>query len=121
MVDGKCNNCGTGEHEVVFRPGVAQKHQIVRCRDCGLMYAYPRASAIARYVAEGETGEPLTLHTPSVVRSRHKLADYEPIGVELRALLPQGGTLLEVGCHAGVLLDRFRQQGWTVHGVDPDP
>lgn len=118
MVEGECNNCGGGEREVVYRPGVAQKHQIVRCLDCGLMYACPRNAAIARYVAEGEL---LTHESPSVVRSRHKLVDYEPIGVELRALLPRGEALLEVGCHAGVLLDRFRAQGWKVHGVDPDP
>jgi len=118
MVGGKCNNCGGGEHEVVFGPGAAQKHQIVRCLDCGLMYACPRDAAISQYAAEGD---PLTLQTTSVVRSFHKLPDYEPIGAELRALLRQGEALLEVGCHAGVLLDRFRAQGWKVRGVDPDP
>src|SRR5438309_6401159 len=73
MVDSvaKCNNCGACEREVVFPQGVAQKHQIVRCMKCGLMYAYPRATAaIAQYVAAGKTGEPMTLQTPSVIRSR---------------------------------------------------
>jgi 2-polyprenyl-3-methyl-5-hydroxy-6-metoxy-1,4-benzoquinol methylase len=117
----KCNNCGACEREVVFRQGVAQKHQIVRCMNCGLMYAYPRATAaIAQYVAAGQTSEPMTLQTPSVIRSFDKLPDYEPIGVELRALRPQGKALLELGCHAGVLLDRFRSQGWKVSGVEPD-
>jgi len=117
----KCNNCGACEREVVFRQGVAQKHQIVRCMNCGLMYAYPRATAaIAQYVAAGQTSEPMTLQTPSVIRSFDKLPDYEPIGVELRALRPRGKALLEVGCHAGVLLDRFRSQGWKVSGVEPD-
>src|SRR5688572_33338304 len=114
-----CNSCGAPEHEVVYREGVAQKHQIVRCTSCGLMYAYPRyAAALAQYVAAREA---LSLETPSVVRSFDKLADYEPIGIELREFLPRGGALLEVGCHAGVLLDRFRRQGWSVRGVEPDP
>jgi SAM-dependent methyltransferase len=122
MADGKCNNCGAARHEVLFPPGVAQKHQIVRCLDCGLMYAHPRPTpAVASYVGAGATREPLTLETPSVIRSFHKVADYAPIGAELRALLPRGKALLEVGCHAGVLLDRFRQQGWNARGVDPDP
>lgn len=122
MVDSRCNNCGAAAHKVLYAPGLAQKHQIVRCRDCGLMYAHPRlAPAVARYAAAGDGREPLTLRTPSVLRSFHKLADYAPIGTELRALLPRGRELLEVGCHAGVLLDRFRQQGWDVRGVDPDP
>jgi 2-polyprenyl-3-methyl-5-hydroxy-6-metoxy-1,4-benzoquinol methylase len=117
----ECNNCGAAEREVVFRQGIAQKHQIVRCESCGLMYAYPRTGAnIARYVAAGQTGEPLSLRTPSVIRSFDKLPDYEPIGLELRRLLPRGAALLEVGCHVGVLLDRFRTQGWNVRGVEPD-
>ena len=123
MVNGvvNCNNCGACEREVVFPPGVAQKHQIVRCMNCGLMYAYPRATAnIANYVAAGQTREPMSLQTPEVIRSFDKLPDYEPIGLELRKLLPRGKALLEVGCHAGVLLDRFRGQGWNVSGVDPD-
>jgi len=116
-----CNNCGACEREVVFPPGVAQKHQIVRCTNCGLMYAYPRATAnIANYVAAGRTSEPLSLQTPSVMHCFDKLPDYEPIGMELRELLPQGKALLEVGCNVGVLLDRFRSQGWNVSGVDPD-
>jgi SAM-dependent methyltransferase len=60
------------------------------------------------------------LQTPEVIRSFDKLPDYEPIGLDLRKLLPRGKTLLEVGCHAGVLLDRFRGQGWSVSGVEPD-
>jgi 2-polyprenyl-3-methyl-5-hydroxy-6-metoxy-1,4-benzoquinol methylase len=123
MVNGvdHCNNCGACEREVVFAPGVAQKHQIVRCMNCGLMYAYPRATTnIAHYVAAGRTGEPMSLQTPEVIRSFDKLADYAPIGLDLRKLLPRGKALLEVGCHAGVLLDRFRSQGWSVSGVEPD-
>src|SRR5213592_551142 len=117
----KCNNCGACEREVVFPQGVAQKHQIVRCTNCGLMYAYPRNEAnIVQYVAAGQTDEPMSLQTPSVIRSFGKLPDYEPIGLDLRELLPRGKALLEVGCHAGVLLDRFRGQGWSVSGVEPD-
>jgi len=117
----KCNNCGACEREVVFPQGVAQKHQIVRCMNCGLMYAYPRATAaIAQYVAAGQTGASMSLQTPEVIRAFDKLPDYEPIGLDLRKLLPRGRTLLEVGCHAGVLLDRFRGQGWSVSGVEPD-
>src|SRR5437016_9987878 len=62
----------------------------------------------------------MSLQTPSVIRSFGKLPDYEPIGLDLRELLPRGKALLEVGCHAGVLLDRFRGQGWSVSGVEPD-
>ncbi len=123
MVNGtaSCNNCGAYERKTVFPPGVAQKHQIVCCLNCGLMYAYPKAAPnLATYVAAGETAEPLSLQNPEVMRSFDKLRDYEPIGLDLRRLMPTGNALLEVGCHAGVLLDRFRDQGWSVSGVEPD-
>ena len=116
-----CNNCGAYAREVVFAAGVAQKHQIVRCLDCGLMYAHPKAAPnLASYVAAGETGDAVSLEDREVMRSFDKLQDYEPVGLELRRLMPGGKTLLEVGCHAGVLLERFRHQGWSVSGVEPD-
>jgi 2-polyprenyl-3-methyl-5-hydroxy-6-metoxy-1,4-benzoquinol methylase len=116
-----CNNCGAAEREVLYRKGIAQRHQIVRCMNCGLMYAYPRCAAnIVEYVAAGQTAEPMSLQTSSVARSFGKLSDHEPIGMELRELLPRAEALLEIGCHAGVLLDRFRSQGWNVSGVEPD-
>ena len=114
-----CNNCGAVDSVVLYAEGIAQKHRIVRCANCGLMYASPTDVNLAQYAVAD--GEPMTLQTPSVVRSFDKLPDYEPIGEALRALMPQAGTLLEIGCHAGVLLDRFRRQGWTVSGVEPDP
>jgi SAM-dependent methyltransferase len=31
-----------------------------------------------------------------------------------------GGRLLEVGCGAGVLLERMKDRGWEVRGIEPD-
>jgi 2-polyprenyl-3-methyl-5-hydroxy-6-metoxy-1,4-benzoquinol methylase len=114
-----CNNCGAPGHDMLYAAGVAQRHQIVRCTACGLMYAYPMGVNLEQYTHAGD--EPMSEDSATVVRSRDRLPDYEPIGVELREFLPSAGRLLEVGCHAGVLLDRFRAQGWKVRGVEPDP
>ena len=114
-----CNNCGAPGHEVLYDAGVAQRHQIVRCTACDLMYAYPTGANLEQYTHTGN--EPMTAESATVVRSYDRLPDYEPIGLELRDFLPTGGRLLEVGCHAGVLLARFRAQGWKVRGVEPDP
>jgi len=113
-----CNNCGAPEHEVLYAAGIAQRHQIVRCTACGLMYAYPTGINLEQYTHTGD--EPMSLESVTVVRSQDRLPDYEPIGLELRDFLPVGGRLLEIGCHAGVLLERFRAQGWKVRGVEPD-
>ena len=114
-----CNNCGAPGHEVLYAAGVAQRHQIVRCTACGLMYAHPTGVNLEQYTHTGE--QPMSRESATVVRSYDRLPDYEPIGHELRDFLPIGGRLLEVGCHAGVLLERFRAQGWKVRGVEPDP
>ena len=114
-----CNNCGAPEHEVLYAAGVAQRHQIVRCTACGLMYAYPTGTNLEQYTHTGDA--PMSLESATVVRSHDRLPDYEPIGHELRDFVPMGGRLLEIGCHAGVLLERFRAQGWQVRGVEPDP
>lgn len=113
-----CNNCGAPGHDVLYAAGVAQRHQIVRCTACGLMYAYPMGVNLEQYTHAGE--EAMTPESATVVRSYDRLPDYEPIGQELRDFLPAGGRLLEVGCHAGVLLERFRAQGWKVRGLEPD-
>ena len=114
-----CNNCGAPEHEVLYAAGVAQRHPIVRCTACGLMYAYPTGTNLEQYTHTGDA--PMSLESATVVRSHDRLPDYEPIGHELRDFVPMGGRLLEIGCHAGVLLERFRAQGWKVRGVEPDP
>ena len=114
-----CNNCGAPGHEVLYPAGIAQRHQIVRCTSCELMYAYPTGINLEQYTHTGD--EPMTPQSATVVRSYDRLPDYEPIGHELRDFLPLGGRLLEIGCHAGVLLSRFRAQGWKVRGVEPDP
>jgi SAM-dependent methyltransferase len=116
-----CNNCGASERTVIYGPGVAQEHQVVKCTNCGLMYAFPLQSKnLTAYEIFGKTADPMSFATSSVARSYDKLPDYEPIGLGLRRLLPAAKTLLEIGCHAGVLLDRFRRQGWAVTGVEPD-
>lgn len=38
-----CILCSNDDAEVAFDTGVAQMHRIVRCRNCDLLYANPRA------------------------------------------------------------------------------
>ena len=36
-----CDLCSENGFEIVYRPGEANIHQVVRCNGCGLMYANP--------------------------------------------------------------------------------
>ena len=37
-----CNLCGCDDASVVFEAGQAQASRVVKCNQCGLMYASPR-------------------------------------------------------------------------------
>jgi glycosyltransferase involved in cell wall biosynthesis/SAM-dependent methyltransferase len=117
-----CNTCGSPDRHTVFAAGVAQKHAIVTCSQCGLMYAHPKETAnLSRYADGNSEAGRITIDSPEVRRARDKLPDYAPIGEYLRKLLPSGSDLVEVGCYAGVLLQALKLQGWSARGVEPDP
>ncbi len=116
-----CNYCGVDDATVVFRAGVAQPSQIVRCNRCGLMYANPRAKEpdyfeIIRY---DPTFNPLTKGNTRVLKERLQVKDYTKTKDRLNRLYPKRGKLLEIGCGLGYHLDMFRRDGWEVLGVEP--
>lgn len=117
----RCDNCGSGSYRVLYPAGRAQRHQIVVCGDCGLMFAHPLGTSnLASYSRDERIAPPLTDDSPAVQRGRHKLPDYEGIGEALLQWLPQRGHLVEVGAFSGILLDAYRKQGWQVTGIEPD-
>jgi 2-polyprenyl-3-methyl-5-hydroxy-6-metoxy-1,4-benzoquinol methylase len=116
-----CNNCGASESDELFAAGRAQKHRIVQCRNCGLMYASPlAASNLEGYLVSSEHAAPFNDDSPGVRRSRDKLPDYIAIEPVLAELLPARGRIIEVGAYSGLLLEHFRRAGWSVLGIEPD-
>jgi SAM-dependent methyltransferase len=119
-----CNLCGANEADVVFEAGVAQASRIVKCRQCGLMYASPRAKLpdqdeIREYDPE------FTRKTREHSRDRYdkeeyQVRDYEDTRAYLRKAYPRRGRLLEIGCSMGFLLAKFREDGWEVEGIEPN-
>ena len=116
-----CNLCGADSYTVVFPKGKAQLHQIVRCKQCTLMYANPQESVDCETVNLQDA--------PRVYRPEEHWQYFQKQHVQipdnLRALavldelVPQRGKLLEVGSYLGIFLDRIREDGWTVVGLEP--
>lgn len=118
-----CNNCGSARHFVLYEAGKAQVHQIVKCSDCGLMYAFPLARAnLTSYmvdVAASDSDNPISDSNETVQRGMNKLPDYKKIETVLRSYLPKG-HIVEVGAYSGILLNAFKNLGWRVTGIEPD-
>lgn len=116
-----CNNCGSSNYIVVYDPGVAQVHQIVKCEDCELMYAFPlEHSNLEQYATPADAQNPLVEASPEVQRARNKLPDYMKIEEALSEMLRPRGDIVEIGSYSGILMHAFRLRGWRVKGVEPD-
>lgn len=134
MISVPCSLCGQDDWQVylpetmispdemdvaAFRctsPGYGSHAQIVRCRQCGFIYANPRWSGEAlidayeavedsTYVAERQ-GRELTF-------SRHLQA------MEKRVGGANGRSLLDVGAYIGVFVEIAAANGWDAWGVEP--
>jgi dolichol-phosphate mannosyltransferase len=126
-----CNLCGSTQFLVLYT-GAAHRSEnreaqtfrctseghgdftnIVECRDCGLIYEYPREveSAIEHQYSNVEDPT-YERETGGRIRTFSRLLDR----VESFA---QPGKLLDIGCYTGVFLDVARKRGWQVQGVEP--
>jgi len=119
-----CNLCGSAHAKVVFEAGVAQASRVVKCDQCGLMYASPRAKLPDQDEIAGYNPE-FTKKTRENSPDRYEkeelqVRDYEDTRAYLRNAYPQRGHLLEIGCSMGFLLAKFREDGWEVEGIEPN-
>jgi SAM-dependent methyltransferase len=115
-----CYVCGSAKDreflQVVRRAddGSEGNYRVAECLVCGFWYANPRPTSDAL----------IELYRKSFAYFRD---DYEPISLEmpvLRGVLRDiqrfvpGGSLLEVGCGRGELLELARKAGFKVYGCD---
>ena len=119
----KCNLCESNDYGILFAAGVAQPHQIVSCRQCGLMYANPQQHVDCEDFALGQRRD----DDPSSDADRQyyqkqiaQLPDNLRALKVLDRLLPAKGKLLEIGCFLGLFLDKIRADGWQVVGLEPN-
>ncbi|MGB8261720.1 MAG: class I SAM-dependent methyltransferase [Terracidiphilus sp.] len=116
-----CNLCFGREATTVFAEGRAQKHRIVRCKHCGLLYASPREIE-HEYSISYDADIDFSVDEVAAKRLEKEelqVADYRQTQGLLRALHPERGRLLEIGSSFGFLLASFAQDEWKTVGVDP--
>ncbi len=104
----RCPLCGgASRHE-----GWNGKVPLVKCQDCGFVFAGLADSAIAQANQYGA-------ETTDLYRRMQSAFDAAWFD-RLVSRFP-GKTVLDIGCGNGLLLRRYQAAGWTVAGVDPAP
>ena len=118
-----CPVCGSSDHSMLGRRGGAAHRSglgtttwVVRCRVCHLVYCRPTLKP---------AGNPYAAYAPEAYFAGHeregKLKSGRLLVAEAERLLGRKGTVLELGCGRGELLEAAAMEGWTVQGVEMTP
>lgn len=129
-----CNLCGSRDAELVYPSSLKNDNlnamdirctssaygihpPIVRCRNCGLVYANPRwdSSIVAESYSVVEDPTYVDEREGRVLTFSRNLKPFETL------VAPNSHTrrLLDVGCHIGVMVELAQAAGWEAWGVEP--
>src|SRR5690349_19741053 len=103
-----CPMCDSAQRETLYAD-IAKGYNVVRCKDCAMHYLYPRLNeaAITRfyqgdeYFAGGDSGYSDTSYED---QERSLRATFSKMMQHLKTRGLTGGSLLEIGCGYGYLL-----------------
>jgi 2-polyprenyl-3-methyl-5-hydroxy-6-metoxy-1,4-benzoquinol methylase len=120
-----CNLCGSDRFSVLFDAGVAQINRIVKCSNCGLMYANPHQRPPDVELIKDWDAAWVLEHTTTTSRWRLEkeslqVRDYRTTRELLAEKFPARGTLVEIGSGLGCLLNFFKEDGWNTIGIEPN-
>ncbi|MBK9275881.1 MAG: class I SAM-dependent methyltransferase [Flavobacteriales bacterium] len=102
-----CPVCGAIDHRPIVERA---KDHLVRCGACGMVFTglEPTMEELAAYYGDYPVHEHLS---PVTIKRYDEL-------VEAFARYRRTGRMLDVGCGAGIFLERARLKGWEVHGTE---
>src|SRR5437667_1094283 len=136
--DVACNLCGSRNARVLYPSTLGTDHgrpetshfrcttatygvhpTIVRCQNCGLVYANPRLDEHAIDESYKAVDDPQYIEKREG-RAHTFRRNLQPLEQLVRA--PSDGKprrLLDVGCHIGVMLEIAHERNWEAMGVEP--
>lgn len=105
-----CYICGSYKKLELF---TKKNYKIVRCLSCGFVYLSPKPSSdeLAQFYRNFD------YHNPSISEKVIKSDAIRSIKL-INKFKPQTGSMIDIGCGRGFLLDEARRFGWKVFGID---
>jgi len=121
-IDGVAVACAICSSVTTDQRYVKSGYAIGQCRQCGLVYANPRApeaKILSRYSADYFWKE--YLPSLGVHNGAFDLAQFDAryaVMLQMMGVEAPGRRLLEVGCGAGFFLKAAERAGWQVDGIE---
>lgn len=126
----KCNLCGSGNFRTVYKKKFREeKHavesrysasggkigmdNIVKCRECGLVYINPRFES--KVILDAYYGSEDKRYAS---QDQGRIYTFKK-GIKLIGNFSKKGRILDVGCASGFFLKAAKDKGWDVYGVEP--
>ena len=120
-----CNLCGRDDVELYHRErlpyfGRAVDFEIVRCRNCGLVYTNPRLVDHNAVYLCGTVDDASSISSGATAkRAVFRSGLDQIIRLQSRSGGPKLRTLLDVGCGSGHFMASARRRGFVVFGIEP--
>lgn len=118
-----CPICGCARRRPFDRFALSTENRFVQCVGCSVVYLSPRPVYDEKYLARTYTGGGGSID-PGAARARRERGRTKVINrsidlmEQVERFMPAKGTLLDVGCSVGHLLEIARGRGWRVTGLD---
>ena len=111
-----CNICSSNNFKPFFKEN---GYQVVRCRQCGLVFVNPQP-AKSDYNIASELNSEYRDYLKQYVNNEighHTRA--QRVLNKIDTIHKKKGRLLEIGCAAGFFLNFAKTNGWHCHGIEP--
>ena len=122
-----CNLCGADDPELYHRERLPYFDQmltfdIVRCRQCHLVYTNPRLADHNRTYLYPHCADPQSISDHDQAKQQVFIGALAQTD-RLQSLAPEKRPprLLDIGCGSGHFLNLARQRGFEVYGIEPAP
>ena len=115
LQDKKCILCNSSHTSALFK---RNKHVMVKCRNCGLIYQYPKVDR-GKYLKEIQKYYSELDPFYRVAYSRKSI--YKRFLRKITPTKTKNARLLDVGCGLGYFLHLAKNDGWNVFGSELNP